>query len=245
MSESTGTKAGEFTTPHGSPVYGPPPYHMVAVEILLVDVEVDSAAAAASIPPPLEMVQESPTTRAQFFVGDMLQLPHIGRFHEGGILIPAAYGEAQAAVTPYLWTSTDESMLVGREVYGMPKLLCDDTPLSHEGNEVEGRIRRRGIDLLRINFRFARRVEPSSLTPHTARLSVRHFPDPISPNDRSRQVIHVPLTNYVISEAWSGPATVTMEESVSSSAHSLRPLRIVNAYYLKGSWTLDRATRLD
>jgi acetoacetate decarboxylase len=77
-----------FTVPYASPIYGRPPYYMVEGRILIVSYEVDPDAAAASVSPPLNHVTG---TQAALFIGDMLQLPHCGKFHECGVVLTASY----------------------------------------------------------------------------------------------------------------------------------------------------------
>lgn len=236
-------KARPYTVPYGAPAYGPPPYHMQEGVILLVNYEVDAAAAAAAMSPPLTL---NAGAGASVFIGDMLQLPHCGKFHEGGIVLTARHGAIEAPYTPYLWTSTDEAMMVGREVYGMPKVLCDDTPLRWSGNQVHGEIRRRGQPIMAMEVNIEDKIDPATVPLKKARLTVRVTPDPTGRTDGRREVLHLPLEGYRILEAWKGRAMVQMHATAFSRAHELRPAsQDLTGFYLRVSWTLDRADILE
>ena len=54
-----------------------------------------------------------------------------------------SYPGRQAVTVPYIWTSTDTAMLAGRELYGMPKMMCDHDTLHKNANEIVGRLHRK------------------------------------------------------------------------------------------------------
>jgi acetoacetate decarboxylase len=170
----------------------------------------------------------------------MLQLPHCGAFHECGVIVTARYKEVEAPYTPYLWTSTEEAMLTGREIYGMPKILCDDTPLRWSGNQIHGKVTRRGQELISMDFNIEQRVDPNSVPRKESRITVRTLPDPTGKIRSRREVLHFSLKNYEILEAWSGRAALRIHPSVMSRVHELIPANpIVTGHYLRFRWRLD------
>ena len=232
------TKITTYILPHGAPAYGPPPYHMVEAKILMVNYPIDEAVAKSMISPPLEFVKG---TMASIFIGDMLQIPHCGSFHEGGVIVRAKSRQFLAPYMPYLWTSTDEAMMVGREIYGMPKVLCDDDTLKWSGNQLIGRIRRRGQDVMSVEVNIENRIDPATLGLVDRRLAVRTLPDLCKPGYSRREVLHFDLGDYTIAEAWEGRASVNLFRTAFSNVHELQPpAGELRGYYLRASWTLDK-----
>lgn len=228
-----------YTLPYASPLYGPPPYDMVEGKILIVTFDsANQAALKASVSPPAALAENSKTS---LFIGDMLQIPHCGAFHECGVVVTARYKDVEAPYTPYLWTSTEEAMLVGREVYGMPKVLCDDdTPLRWSGNQIHGLVRRRGQELISMDFNIEERVDPATVPMKAARMTVRTLPDPTGKTTSRREVLHFVLKNFEIVEAWGGRAALRISPSIMSRVHELAPADpIVSGYYLRVKWRLD------
>ena len=107
-----------------SPPFGGPPYPMLEAELLLVEFEADSAEIDRITPAPL---QRAPHDRLSASVGRCSQLTHSLSYHEVAIVQPVVHEGRQGVTVPYIWTSTDTAMLAGRELYGMPKMICDDS----------------------------------------------------------------------------------------------------------------------
>ena len=171
----------------------------------------------------------------------MLQIPHCGSFHECGVIVTARYKDVEAPYTPYLWTSTEEAMLVGREVYGMPKVMCDAIRRC-DGRAIRSTewCRRRGQELISMDFNIEQRVDPASRADERQPAHGTHA-------SRSDRQDHKPargsafhLKNYEIVEAWGGRAALRINPSVMSRVHELAPADpIVSGYYLRVKWRLD------
>jgi acetoacetate decarboxylase len=234
-----------FSAPYGSPIYGKPPYHMVDARMVRITYKIDPEAAQAALPPELELVGDT----AMAFVGEMTQLPYVGRFHEGGITLRVRHGETEGLIAIYLFTSTDASLLVGRELYGMTKLLCDDTPLRWVGNEIIGTVDRMGERLFSIKLNVETVVPPSALptSPTVAfmampRLGVRILPDPSLKTTATHEVILAELHNTALSEMYEGTATISFGSPAFSQLASLQPREDapLRGAYVRGSWVLDK-----
>ena len=238
MNAPTMIRREPYTLPYASPLYGPPPYDMVEGKVLIVTFDsANQTALKASVSPPVTLAANS---RTSLFIGDMLQIPHCGAFHECGVIVTGRYKDVDAPYTPYLWTSTEEAMLVGREVYGMPKVMCDDTPLRWSGNQIHGLVRRRGQELISMDFNIERRADPASVPRSASRLTVRTIPDPTGKTTSRREVLHFNLEGYEIMEAWEGRAALRIHPSVMSRVHELVPTDpIVSGYYLRVKWRLN------
>ncbi len=230
-----------YTLPWTAPAYGPPPFDMTHCRQVLVQFEADPTQVARLIPPPFE-VPERPFACA--FVGDMRQVPGPGRYHEGALLLGVKFGDRTSTYAPFLWTSSDEALLVGRELYGMAKMLCEPEVLVEDGNEIVGTIRRRTGPLLRVAFTYGRRGNPVDLPTTPNRLCLRTIPSPDPRVPGLRQVVFTTLERYALHEIWEGRGHVEFFGSAHADLHRLVPRRIVNAWYLESSWTLPGGTIL-
>lgn len=236
-----------FSAPYGSPIYGKPPYHMVDARMVRVTYEIDPEAARTALPPELELVGNT----AMAFVGEMTQLPHIGRFHEGGITLRVRHGETEGLIAVYLFTSTDTSLLVGREVYGMTKLLCDDTPLRWLGNEIAGDLSRMGEPLFSIKLNVENVVPADRLADSptikfmsTPRLGVRILPDPSLETTAVHEVIRAELHDTILTEMYEGTASISFGVSAFTRLGALKPLddQPLQGAYVRGSWVLGKGS---
>lgn len=234
-----------FSIPYGSPIYGKPPYHMVDARMVRVSYEIDPAAAQAALPPELELIGNT----AMAFVGEMTQLPYIGTFHEGGITLRVRHKDQEGLIAVYLFTSTDASLLVGREVYGMTKLLCDDTPLRWVGNEIVGDLSRMGERLFSIKFNIEHVVPKAELANSptlkfmmSPRLGVRILPDPSLETTATHEVIRAELSDPSLSEMYEGTATITFGAPAFSGVAALKPVgdKPLRGAYVRGAWTLGK-----
>ncbi len=234
-----------YSAPFGSPIYGKPPYYMTDARMLRVTYEIDPTAAQAALPPELELVG----TTAMAFIGEMTQVPYCGRFHEGGITLRVRHGDVEGLIAVSLFTSTDASLLVGREVYGMTKLLCDDTPLEWAGNELRGSLRRMGQELFAINLNVESVTPPGELADSptlkfmmTPRLGVRILPDPSLETTAVHEVIRAELSDPALIDLWEGTATIRFGSPAFSRVASLAPVGDgpLRGAYVRGSWTLGK-----
>lgn len=237
----------DYSAPYGSAIYGKPPYYMTEAQMIRVIYRVDPDAAQAALPPELEFIGDT----AMAFIGQMTQFPHCGRFHEGGISLRVRHGDTEGLIAAHLFTSSDTSLLVGREVYGMTKLLCDDTPLEWAGNEIRGTLQRMGQALFSINFNVEARRPPAELgqTPTakfmaTPRLGVRIIPDPSLETTATHEVIRAELHDVALAELLEGTATIRFGFPAFSDLAALAPVDKgpFEGAFVRGSWTLDRAT---
>ncbi len=226
--------------PTYSPAYGGPPYDMVDASMVFVSFTADNAALHAAVPAPLELASGDATA----IVSDLVQLPHVGWFFEGSIRIPVRFAEIASEFTPQIWCSEDEAVLVGREVYGMPKIMCDRTRLERAGNQVRGEVRRRGDTVMKVAVNIERRADKGLFAKAGSRLTVRSFasPDPSRPD--YREVLYIPLTDFKIEEAWEGRGFVEIHDTPHASPGILRPTSVRTGYYVRGSWSLGAAKSL-
>lgn len=224
--------------PVWSPPFGPPPYPMLEAELLLVEFEVDRAELRRITPAPLEPARHD---RVCAFVGRCSQLTHSLRYHEVAIIQPVTF-EGRAGVTvPYIWTSTDTALLAGRELYGMPKMLCDDDTLRRHGNEVTGSLHRGGTRMLELSMCIDGPATFESLPFGPEFTFVRHVPSPDPDWPDTKQLLWISLTEFRMHWCWAGRGHAVVHHPLSSGLGALAPRRITGAWYGLFSWTLPWA----
>jgi acetoacetate decarboxylase len=224
--------------PVWSPPFGTPPFPMLSAELLMVQFEADRAEIERITPTPLEPAGHN---RLTAFVGQCSQLSHSLAYHEVAVLQEVTYEGRPALTIPYIWTSTDTALLAGRELYGMPKLLCDDEPLHKAANEVVGRLHRSGTLMLELSMVIDDEADPANLPLGPQFAMVRHIPSPDPDWPALRQLIWVELEEFAVQECWQGRGHVRIVNPLSSGLDRLAPTAVVGAWYGKFSWQLPCA----
>ncbi len=74
-----------------------------------MEFDANEEAVRYEIPEPLEYVG----TKSLLWLGDPTLAPgNYGPYHEGAIIIQSRYQEKLGATIPYIWTESDEAMLI-------------------------------------------------------------------------------------------------------------------------------------
>lgn len=224
--------------PVWSPPFGGPPYPMLSAELLMVQFEADREEIERITPAPLQPAEHN---RLTAFVGQCTQLSHSLGYHEVAILQDVTYEGRPATTIPYIWTSTDTALVAGRDLYGMPKLLCDHDTLHKAANEIVGRLHRSGTLMLELSMVID---EPAAVTtlpisPHFA--MVRHVPSPDPEVPALKQLIWAELEDFACHAAWQGRGHVRVVNPLSSGLASLQPGVVTGAWYGTFSWMLPAA----
>ena len=221
--------------PVWSPPFGRPPFPMLSAELLLVEFEVEREELERITPAPLEPAAHN---RISAFVGHCSQLSHSLSYHEVAIIQPVVFEGRQGVTVPYIWTSTDTAMLAGRELYGMPKMICDDDSLRKHGNGIAGYLRRNGDLMLELSMSIERPAAAESLPFGADFTFVRHFPsvDPEWPD--LKQLIWVQLEEFQMHSCWTGRGHIRMHHPFSSGLDRLQPKSVTGAWWGQFSWVL-------
>jgi len=221
-----------FSSPLLYPPYNAPPYPVENANLVIVRYRTDPAAIAKLIPKPLEPLGDGIVTA---FVGDIWQIAGPGEYHEGGISVGVRYEGVTGGYMPFLLTSTDDALLVGREVFGMPKLLCDDGRVWVDGNARRGSLVRRGEEILSLGVNLERRVEGEKVLPvHRFFLKKMASPDPDWPS--LRQVVYQKLTDQKAKCAYAGRGFVRTGGNVAIDLSSVACVEVLEAFYVEASW---------
>ncbi|HYW03647.1 MAG TPA: acetoacetate decarboxylase family protein [Gammaproteobacteria bacterium] len=228
--------------PLHSPPFGPPPYPMLECRMLMVELRADPAEIRRITPEPLEPADRD---RLFAFVADNSQLSHSLRYHEAAILQRVRYGDREGVTTPYIWTSTDTAMLAGRELYGMPKLMCDDGALEVDANEVYGRLEKYGRTMMELSIVIDRAGRIGDLPFGSDWVFVRHIPTPDPRRPALRQLVWIGLTDFALQECWLGRGWAGLGHPGSSGLHRLGAAAAGSAWYGRFSWMLGDAEILE
>lgn len=225
-----------WSAPFLSSPYTPPPHPMERARMIIVEFEADEQAMRDAVPYPLELV---PGSTAVAFVGENRQMPTALNFHEGSVVLKVRLGDYVGNFTPYIWTSTDEPMLAGREVSGRPKLMCDATPMVEEGNFVHTKVIRRGQTLMDIGVSITQHGSPKSLPLRGGWLSVRKTVMPERGRPSLKQVVYHELSDSLtVNWIWEGRGQLDLPPTALSAVGELRPKRILRAWYAELGWFL-------
>lgn len=222
-----------FSSPLLCPPYNRPPYPVEDAKLVMVRFKTDPAAIAKLVPQPLEAVGDGVVTA---FIGDIWQINGPGEYHEGGVSVSVRYKGVTGSYMPFLLTSTDDALLVGREVFGMPKLLCDDGRIWIDGNARRASLVRRGDEILNLAVNLEKRiVDGEKLLPvHRFFLKKIASPDPEWPS--LRQVVYQQLTHHKAKCAYSGRGWVKASGSTAIDLTSIASTGMLEAAYVEASW---------
>ena len=221
-----------FSSPLSSPPYNPPPYPVEDAKLVIVRYKADAGAIAKLVPQPLEPVGDGIVTA---FIGDIWQINGAGEYHEGGVSVGVRYKGITGSYMPFLLTSTDDALLVGREVFGMPKLMCDAGRIWIEGNARRASLVRRGDEILNLGVNLERRVEGEKLLPvHRFFLKKIASPDPEWPS--LRQVIYQKLTDHKAKCAYMGRGWVKTGGNTALDLTAISSMGVLEAAYVEASW---------
>jgi acetoacetate decarboxylase len=226
-----------FSSPLQRPPYNAPPYPVEDAKLLVVRYRSDPAAIARLIPPPLEPLGDGVVTA---FIGDIWQINGPGEYHEGGVSVGVRYKGVTGSYMPYLLTSTDDALLVGREVFGMPKLLCEPDAIWTDGNARGARLVRRGDVILDLRVNLERTVDGLGVLPvHRFFVKKIASPDPDWPS--LRQVVYQKLTGHIVERAYAGRGHVKVSGNAAIDLTSVAPSQVLDAFYVQAKWDVPAA----
>ena len=222
-----------FSNPLLCPPYNRPPYPVEDAKLVIVRFKADPAAIAKLVPQPLEPVGDGIVTA---FIGDIWQIAGPGEYHEGGVSVGVRYKGVTGSYMPFLLTSTDDALLVGREVFGMPKLMCDEGRIWVDGNARRANLVRRGDEILNLSVNLETRVEEGEKLLPVHRFFVKKIasPDPEWPS--LRQLVYQKLTGHKAKCAYAGRGWAKVSGSTAIDLTSIAPAGVISAAYVEASW---------
>ncbi|KAA0233390.1 MAG: acetoacetate decarboxylase [Acidimicrobiales bacterium] len=133
-----------ITMPWSAPLFGPPPHAWKGVRMVAFPFAPVAETVERILPPAFE-----PGDGLGMIT--MLSYPPgetgIHPFNELVVLVPVRLGDIEGNYVPYIYVTTDEALIAGREIAGWPKRLADIS-WQREGTRFEGRVTRWGRPIL-------------------------------------------------------------------------------------------------
>ncbi|MES1943931.1 acetoacetate decarboxylase [Salinisphaera sp. PC39] len=229
----------DLLMPLCSPPFGKLPFPMIECKMVLVAFKADPDEIARITPAPLE--PDGDTLYA--FVADNNQLSHSMAYHEAAILQKVTYQGRSAVTVPYIWTSTDTAMLAGRELFGMPKLMCDDAGHLHAiANEVSGSLVKYGRTMMDLGIVIDAPGTIADLPFGADWTFVRHIPSPDPKRPAIQQLLWIELQDFALQECWLGRGWLDISYPSSSGIDRFGASPVERAWYGRFSWELRGAT---
>ncbi|MDW6021843.1 acetoacetate decarboxylase family protein [Mesorhizobium sp. BAC0120] len=137
-----------YTLPQRAPLYEAPPFNYEAFSKVSVFCRVDEAAIRAALPLQFDVRGDV----IEFFIMDVPAGGSLGSYAEGGIVVPMSYQGRPGGHVLYEIVTNDDSMAVGREVWGYPKKM-GEVEWTATDSAVSAKLSRRGTSLIEIDFK--------------------------------------------------------------------------------------------
>ncbi|ROQ34846.1 enduracididine biosynthesis enzyme MppR [Streptomyces sp. PanSC19] len=220
----------------------PPPWHFSG-EVVMVDYRVDPVAAAAFLPPELDLGADPGRAAAVFAhwqwcsePGTELADPGTSQFGEFLILLACEYRGRPLARCPYAWVDQPVPLLRGW-VQGMPKQFGElhqtrpmrvgrAGPLGSAAGTYHGTASTGGRRFVQASVNVtAPAAEPPAL--HTVPLvHTRVQPSWVDGEEPPVELVTSTVTGVEFSEVWSGDARLEMFDVLDADFASLRPVSV-------------------
>lgn len=224
--------AKPYTLPVVGPLYAAVPYHYKNVRKVSVFCRCNEDMLARFLPEDFEVA----TNLIEIFIMESPDAGALGTYNEGGVVIPIRYKGKVGGHVALEYVDNDDSMAVGREIWGYPKKLADCPMAFADDGTVTGKIVRRGIDLVSIAFKPSETsFEKPVLQP---RYQIKTFPCAAGGDTDLYQVIHNQVTDFVIHNAQTGTATLEVKSSGQDPLEQLGIQEIVGAELSKYDFVL-------
>ncbi len=141
-----------WSMPWSAPVFTTPPHSWQGVRSVVMGFTPDPATLAAILPAPLEPGDGPGLVTMLTYPWGHPQRTH--PFDEAVVLVPVRLGDLEANYVPYIYVTTDEALIAGREAAGWPKKIATIT-WERDGDRFAGRVTRWGTTILEIDGDFS------------------------------------------------------------------------------------------
>lgn len=210
-----------YTIPQRSPLYQAPPFDYKAYTKVSVFCRVDEAAIRKALPKPFDVRGDV----IEFFIMDVPEGGSLGSYAEGGIVVPMAYQGRPGGHVLYEIVTNDDSMAVGREVWGYPKKM-GEVEWQADDTSVKAKLSRRSVSLIEIDFKAGGATFDKPLL--QPRFQTRVIPSPES-HDATTQIIENTLGQASTIKHVVGTADLKVGGSFSDPFSDLEVLEVVGA----------------
>jgi len=132
-----------ISMPWSAPAFPPPPHHWPGVRLVVFPFLPAPAAVEKIVPPGITPGQGP----ALITMLTYPQTPIIHPFNELVVMVPVRVGSVEGNYVPYIYVTTDEALIPGRELCGFPKKLADIV-WERDGARFSGSVTRWGKRIL-------------------------------------------------------------------------------------------------
>lgn len=230
-----------FTVPDRSPLFKAMPRYYKGYRKLSVICEASRAGIEKALP------------QGFAFAGNLVEVfvmhcpevydvanPEMGprNYLEGGVVVPARYGDLVGGHVLYEYVTTDDSMAGGREVWGYPKKLGEVGFDEHPNGAITATVSRLGRTLIDARFTPGEgEFDKPTLHP---RLQVKRIPRADGEGFDVDQVIRNELRDAKLLHRVGGSATVALGGStIMDPVFELEVGRVVGAEFIIADFMLD------
>jgi len=219
-----------YTIPQSSPLYEAPPFDYKAFSKVSVFCRVDEKSIRSALPEEFDLRGDV----IEFFIMDVPNGGSLGAYAEGGIVVPMMYKGRPGGHVLYEIVTNDDSMAVGREVWGYPKKMGEVQWTATE-KTVQAKLSRRGVSLIEIDFKVDEAAfEKPQLQP---RFQTRVIPSPERAAVET-QVIENTLGRFSIRRQAFGTAKISIGGSAADPFSELSVREIIGAEMIEGDFVL-------
>lgn len=227
-----------LTMPDRAPLYTAPPFRYRGVRVVYAWAKARPDGIRRALPPAFEPVGDM----IQFFVMHTPDAGALGSYDEGGVVIPCRHGDLIGAHVAYEYVSADDSLCVGREIWGYPKKLAE-VAFTEEGGRIRGTVSRRGQTLIDIGFE-AGGAEVANKPALQPRLQVKRFPRADGRGFDMDQIIRNDLKDAEFVEQRHGICSVALGHSEEDPLGELGPIEVLGGEFTIANFILDYGTVL-
>jgi acetoacetate decarboxylase len=132
-----------ISMPWSAPAFTPPPHGWNGVRVMVFPFLPKPDAVARILPPGMETADGPGIITMLSYP----QTPSIHPFKELVVMVPVRVGNVEGNYIPYIYVTTDEALIPGREISGFPKKIAD-VGWEREGNRFRGAATRWGKRIL-------------------------------------------------------------------------------------------------
>ncbi|MDP3342170.1 acetoacetate decarboxylase family protein [Frigidibacter sp.] len=231
-SKRTYTVTKAYTIPNAAPLFQDPPYQYRNVRKISAFCKCDPAKLALFLPDEFSLAGEI----CEVFVMESPDAGPLGRYNEGGIVIPVSYDGQTGGHVAFEYVETDDSMAAGREIWGYPKKIADVPMTFAADGKVSGSVVRRGARIIAVDFTPAEAgFDKPVLQP---RFQLKLVPPADGVSKGCRQVIRNAVTDFTLHDRVTGKVELHLESSAQDPMADLGVIEVLGGELSSYSFVL-------
>jgi acetoacetate decarboxylase len=137
-----------ISMPWASPLFDRPPHRWKGVRMVALPFTPRAGAVERILPPGMEPAEGPGLVTLLSYPQTEVQHP----FKEAVVMVPVRVDETLGNYVPYIYVTTDEALIPGREIAGFPKKLAE-VDWERDGDRIRGSVTRWGKQILSVEGR--------------------------------------------------------------------------------------------